>query len=348
MKIIRLLLFPMSLLYALAVVIRNFAYDLKIFRFKRFSLPVISIGNLAVGGAGKSPMTEYVIRLLKDRYKVSTLSRGYGRKTRGFLYVEQSSTAAEVGDEPLQFKQKFPEITVAVCEKRVDGIEKLQSNHDVILMDDAFQHRAVKPGLSLLLFDYNQIFKPQWFLPTGDLREPLSGRNRADILVITKTPAVLSDSKKAEILRRIKPFPNQQVFFSYIKYESLFSPDNSLSRPLSSLNEETRVILLTGIANPKPLVEEVGELTRHVQHHQYPDHHLFTQKNILKLAQAFEKLKSVDKLIVTTEKDMQRLRSSEGFELLKDLPIFFLPISVKIHEHEDRFNSLILNYVTGN
>ena len=191
-----MLLFPISLIYWGVVWLRNLAYNAGIFKSEKFHIPVISVGNLAAGGTGKSPMTEYLVRLLKEQYKIATLSRGYGRKTKGFLEVEKNSTSEQTGDEPLQFKTKFPEITVAVCENRAVGIEELEAEHDVIVLDDAYQHRAVKPGLSILLFDYREVFKMQFCLPTGNLREPLSGRKRADIIVVTKSPEGLNAQEK--------------------------------------------------------------------------------------------------------------------------------------------------------
>lgn len=210
---LRWLLFPFSLLYGLVVVIRNWCYNAGILKSREFDLPVIAVGNLDVGGAGKSPMTEYLIRLLKGNYKLATLSRGYGRKTKGFQVADAHAQASGIGDEPAQFKNKFPNVTIAVAEKRVEGIEQLQSSHDLIILDDAYQHRAVKPGFSILLFDYNRIREPRLLLPAGNLREPFAGRKRADIIVISKCPAALKRIYQFELQKRVKPFPNQAVFF---------------------------------------------------------------------------------------------------------------------------------------
>ena len=214
MKYLRWLLVPFSLLYcSLVVIIRNYCYDAGLLKSTSFpTKPVISVGNLDVGGAGKSPMTEYLIRLLKDKYKLATLSRGYGRKTKGYLTA--TATATNLGDEPAQYKAKFPDITVAVCEKRVEGIQKLLPDHGVILLDDAFQHRAVSPGLSILLLDYNRLGEPHLLLPAGNLREPFSGRWRAQVIVVTKCPATLSDDEKSTAAQRIEPLPYQKVFYS--------------------------------------------------------------------------------------------------------------------------------------
>jgi len=347
MRLLRLLLFPFSFLYALAVVIRNAAYDLGIFKSRRFKIPIISVGNLAVGGAGKSPMTEYLVSLLKDEYKLATLSRGYGRRTKGFLTVKTSSLAEDIGDEPLQFKKKFPEITVAVCEDRVEGIKELNQHHELIIMDDAFQHRAVKPGLSILLFDYNSLQKFQWFLPTGDLREPFGGRKRADLMVITKAPPNLSDEEQSSLIAKAAPYPHQEVFFSSFEYASLQGlSDSTAVRELSDIKADTHVFLLTGIANPAPLFKFLNQFTNHISFQRYADHHHFTRKNIAKLVKEFKAASSSDKLIVTTEKDAQRLSSYHVQELLRPLPVYYLPVKAIIQSPGDaQFNDIIREYV---
>ncbi len=346
MKSFRLLLFPFSLMYGLGVMARNLAFDLGIMKSKEFDLPIISVGNLSVGGSGKSPMTEYLVRLLKDKYKISTLSRGYGRRSKGFRLVDQNSLSTEAGDEPLQFKRKFNDITVAVCENRVEGIRKLEADHELVILDDAYQHRALRPGLSILLFDYNSISGFKMLLPAGDLREPVWEKDRADILVITKTPPGLDQADRQEILSLIKPRNQQEIFYSYLEYGSLRAFDEEKEdRKLLSIKVSTEIVLLTGIANPAPLLSEIGGYTQLITHHRYPDHHNFTKKNISKLVQAFAALQAADKLIITTEKDAQRLGSVEAKELLKGLPVYYLPVEAEIHEPEKaRFNELIEKY----
>jgi tetraacyldisaccharide 4'-kinase len=346
MKPVRLLLLPFSFIYGLGVITRNLAFDLGILKSREFDLPVISVGNLSVGGSGKSPMTEYLVRLLRDKYKVATLSRGYGRKSKGFLFVDKGSLSTESGDEPLQFKRKFNEITVAVCEDRVEGIRRLEKDHELIILDDAYQHRAVRPGLSILLFDYNSIFKFKMLLPAGDLREPVWEKNRADLIVVTKTPPSLDQADRKEIFEILKPRDQQEVFFSYLDYGNLKPLDESLEdRDLLSVKVTTKVFLLTGIANPGPLVFEIGGYTQHLEHHQYPDHHNFNRKNIAKLVRSFRALDEPDKLIITTEKDAQRLGSAEARELLQGLPVYYLPVQAEIHEPERaQFNDLIQKY----
>jgi tetraacyldisaccharide 4'-kinase len=381
MKYLRWLLFPFSLLYGLVVVIRNWCYDAGIYKSYTAKVPVISVGNLDVGGAGKSPMTEYLIRLFKDDHKLATLSRGYGRKTKGFVVnskvesqrskVENSDSpithniqptthithntspathhttltiAQQIGDEPAQFAQKFPDITVAVCEARVEGIKRLQGEHDLIILDDAYQHRAVKPGFSILLFDYNRVNEPHLLLPAGNMREPFSGRKRADVIIITKCPEILSADEQAAIIKRIKPFYRQQLFFTSIAYQLLLDMDGKTADV--SINSDTAVFLLTGIANANPLVQHLQKFTSHIIHHNYPDHHRFSLKNISKLAGEFSACTAKNKLIITTEKDAQRLVEHELLPLVKQLPVLVMPIGVNfLNGTQQQFNKLVINYV---
>jgi len=307
-------------------------------------MPVISVGNLDVGGAGKSPMTEYLVRLLKDHYKLATLSRGYGRKTKGFLTVTTDSTAEQVGDEPLQFKHKFPDITVVVCEKRVDGIKELTNTHNLVLMDDAYQHRAVKPGLSILLFDYNRINEPHLLLPAGNLRESFSGRWRADIIVISKCPEQLSNEQQQAIIYNMEPLPYQSVFFTSIDYLPLQDLNGKKSEVI--LDSDTTVFLLTGIANPRPLVQHIKKYTSKLVHHNYPDHHRFSLKNISKLADEFAACTAQKKVIITTEKDAKRLVEHELLPLVQSLPVLVIPIGVQFLNNEaQQFDQLVIQYV---
>ena len=376
MKYLRWLLFPFSLVYGLVVIFRNWCYDAGVFKSYKFTKPVISVGNLDVGGAGKSPMTEYLIRLLKDNYKLATLSRGYGRKTKGYLVAGEEESqesgvrsqgsivpgvppvpvvssvpggalATQIGDEPAQFKHKFPDITVAVCEKRVEGIQKLMPDHDLVLLDDAYQHRAVEAGLSILLFDYNRINEPHLLLPAGNLREPFSGRWRAQVIVVTKCPAQLATDEMDAVAGKIGPLPYQALFFTSIAYQAL---ENLEREPAGlTIDSDTTVFLLTGIANAAPLVKHLSGLTTHIIHHNYPDHHPFTLKNITKLAIEFSACPSQKKIIVTTEKDAQRLDKSwfnTGLSAGEKLPVFVLPIRVEfLNGNGQQFDQLITAYV---
>jgi tetraacyldisaccharide 4'-kinase len=368
MKYLRWLLLPFSLFYGLVVIMRNWLYDAGLFKSYRFTKPVISVGNLEVGGAGKSPMTEYLIRLLKPDYKLATLSRGYGRETKGYLVAGEkpqesrvrnqeittatttttaSSLSKQIGDEPAQFKQKFQDITVAVCEDRVEGLKQLMPGHDLVLMDDAYQHRAVEPGLSILLFDYNRIKGPHFLLPAGNMREPMSGRWRAQVIIISKCPAQLTDAEKTALAHKIEPLPYQQLFFTSIAYQSLH--DLSGNSAGISIDSSTTVFLLTGIANPQPLLQYLSNSTSHIIHHNYPDHHPFTLKNITKLADEFAACSSQKKIIVTTEKDAQRLDESwlNARQLTDEkLPVFVIPIRVEfLNGSGNQFDKIVLEYV---
>ena len=307
-------------------------------------MPVIAVGNLDVGGAGKSPMTEYLVRLLKDHNKLATLSRGYGRKTKGFLTVSTDSTAEQVGDEPLQFKHKFPDITVVVCEKRVNAIKELTHRFNLVLMDDAYQHRAVKPGLSILLFDYNRINEPHLLLPAGNLREPFSGRWRADIIVTSKCPEQLAADEQQALINKIDPLPYQSLFFTSIVYLPLQDLNGKKSDVV--LDNNTTVFLLTGIANPKPLVQYIKKHGSALVHHNYADHHRFSLKNISKLADEFAACTAQKKIIITTEKDAQRLLEHELLPLVQSLPVLVIPIGVQFLNNEaQQFDQLVIQYV---
>lgn len=344
MKFLRLLLFPFSLIYGLIIVIRNWCFDAGLLQSRKFNLPVIAVGNLTIGGAGKSPMTEYLIRLLKTEYNIATLSRGYGRNTKGFLLAGANASASQVGDEPSQFKHKFPDVTVAVCEKRVDGIEQLQDSHDLIILDDAFQHRAVKPGLSILLFDYNGLDNPRLVLPAGNYREPFSGRWRADIIIISKCPVDLPADEQERIIYDMAPLPYQQIFFSAINYIALHDLKGNNTNIV--IDSDTTIFLLTGIANPDTLLKYIKTYTLHVIQHNYPDHHRFSLKNITKLADEFSTCGAQKKLIVTTEKDAQRLGEQELSSLVNKLPVLVLPISITfLGKGQEQFDQLIIEYV---
>ncbi|GAB2684177.1 tetraacyldisaccharide 4'-kinase [Mucilaginibacter koreensis] len=344
MKYLRLLLFPFSLLYALVVTLRNWCYDAGWFKSEQFNLPVISVGNLTVGGAGKSPMTEYLVRLFKSEYSLATLSRGYGRKTEGFIIADTQAAAETIGDEPAQFKQKFPEVIVAVCEKRADGIRRLQADHNLIILDDAYQHRAVTPGFSILLMEYGRLKEPHLLLPAGNLRELFSGRSRADVIVVSKCPPELNKQQQMELLPYIKPLPHQQVYFTSIAYQPLQSL--STGATIAMPGAGATVFLLTGIANIKPLLQYIRQHTPGIILHNYPDHHQFTLKNITKLADDFNRCTSISKLIITTEKDAQRLKNEALMALLQPLPIYVLPIGIQfLNQAAEQFNITIKNYV---
>ncbi|MBS1655535.1 MAG: tetraacyldisaccharide 4'-kinase, partial [Bacteroidetes bacterium] len=259
LKSFRILLLPFSLLYWLVIKIRNWMYDKNIFRSASFGLPLICVGNLSVGGTGKSPMVEYLVNVLKDKFNVTTLSRGYKRKTKGYALADENSTALDIGDEPMQFHLKFPDVPVAVGEERIEAIPQLlhdKPGTEVVILDDAFQHRAVKAGLNILLTDYNNLFTRDFFLPTGDLRDLKSGYKRAEVIVVTKCKPDLSMTEKNKIIKEIDPLPEQQIFFTAIEYGGLY---NMVSQEKRTITSKTEVLLITGIANPRPLKKHLEE-----------------------------------------------------------------------------------------
>ncbi|MFD1631334.1 tetraacyldisaccharide 4'-kinase [Pseudopedobacter beijingensis] len=348
MNYLRLLLFPFSLVYGFVVWVRNRFYDCGWKKSTSFSIPTIGIGNLEVGGSGKTPLTEYLIRNLSPKYKIATLSRGYGRKTRGFRWVGVHDEVSLVGDEPLQMKQKFPDISVSVCESRVEGIHQLQKNHDLVLLDDAFQHRAATLGYHILVFDYNHLAYPKLLLPAGNYRDLFSERKRADLIVISKCPTFMSMDERVKINYQMVN-NGQKVIFSSIKYaDNLQQIITGETMKLSSIQQETKVLLITGIAKPQPLLTELRKYTNYITHHFYSDHHQFSKKNMLKLVEEFEKLPSGNKIIITTEKDATRLNTAENKSYIINLPVYQLPIEVCFLDNDKAvFDQSIKEYVTS-
>ncbi|WP_443944471.1 tetraacyldisaccharide 4'-kinase [Pedobacter sp. AW1-32] len=344
---LRLLLLPFTLIYALAITLRNKLYDWRILPSVKFDLPVICVGNLAVGGSGKTPTTEYLVRLLAD-YKVAILSRGYGRKTKGFILADVQSTAESIGDEPLQYYQKFQQVTVAVCEDRVKGIEQLKQNHDVIILDDAFQHRAVRAGFNILLFEFRKLGTLQFLLPAGNLRDLFSSRKRADVLMVTKSPVPLLHVAQQASINELQANQNQKVLHTYLKYGNLIHVYDNHLIELDSV-KAYEIFLLTGIANPQPLIEELGKYSKTIKHEEFPDHYAFKRSDIERFVSNFNAGLKKDKIIITTEKDSKRLKATGFEDLLVNLPIYYLPIEVDLFE-EDKvtFDALILNYVKSN
>ncbi len=330
MKLLRKILFPIVPIYFFVTWLRNKLYDWKIKKSTSYSLPVVCVGNLSVGGTGKTPMIEYLIRLLKDNNKVAILSRGYKRKTEGFQLADVSATAESIGDEPFQFYSKFKnDVLVAVDSDRRNGIENLNEKQpNIILLDDAFQHRKVKAGLNILLTTYDNPYFKDMVLPTGNLREPQQGAKRADIIVVTKCPETLNASEKVEIIKQIDPKPHQQVFFSSIAYSNtLFSATKS--KVLDSLESFT---LVTGIANAMPLVNFLNEKQLSFNHLNFKDHYDFTKDNIADLEKK--------DLIITTEKDFMRLKQ---YDTLSE-KLFYLPITVNI-DNPKKFNKIITDFI---
>ncbi len=341
-NIIRIFLWPFSLIYGLLVFFRNKAYDLGIFKSYTFPIPTLCIGNLAIGGSGKTPATEYLVELLKD-YKIAILSRGYGRRTKGFILAKDGVTAADIGDEPLQYFHKFKQVTVAVCEDRVEGVKKLMQDHDLILLDDAYQHRRLASGYKILLFEFDKLLKPQFLLPTGYLREPLWARQRANAILVTKSPSHINTMDRIAIHKKLDMDAGQRISFAHIAYGQLIAV---YGQSIPSLQIETKVYLLTGIANPEPLKQYIGQLVDQVITFTYPDHHEFKKAEIAALAEKFQQDSCPEKVIITTEKDSKRLLSTEIKDLLLNLPIAYIPIKMELAKKDKTaFEEKILDYV---
>jgi len=343
----RILLLPISLLYHIVLTIRHKLYDWHILRTTRFEKPVICVGNLNLGGTGKTPHTEYLIRLLKNDYRVATLSRGYGRRTKGFKLAETSSTYNDLGDEPLLYFKKFPGIQVAVDEDRVDGVTRLlgEQGVEVVLLDDAFQHRSISAGLNILLTEYQRLYMDDYLFPAGTLRDVKSAAKRADIIVISKAPKDLSEVEKQQITDKLNTSENQKVYFSYLEHEAL-QPLNEAAKAFSP-EEADGAFAFCGIGNPKPFVEELKKRYHTVDFLPFGDHHAYKEKDMKAVLDWFEKLDGEKKIIVTTEKDAMRLTNSPYLCQFERTPLYDLPVSVRFHE-EEKFNDEILSYVRKN
>ncbi|CDB11357.1 tetraacyldisaccharide 4'-kinase [Bacteroides sp. CAG:633] len=347
-------LLPLSWLYRMGTDIRNKFFDWGWLQSKSFNLPVICIGNLSVGGTGKTPHTEYLIKLLQNEgLHPATLSRGYKRRIKGYLLASPKSTAQQIGDEPCQMKQKFPDIQVAVDENRCHGIEqllKLQSPPvDVILLDDAFQHRHVKAGLNILLTDYHRLFCDDTLLPAGRLRESAKGKSRAQIVIVTKCPEDIKPIDFNIITKRLHLYPYQQLYFSTFRYGMpvpLFPQVARSRQTLSWLTGDEQVLLVTGIASPAPLLNEVKAYTQHVHLMAFADHHNFSSKDIQQILDKFRQLEEWKRLIITTEKDAVRLKQHPDLpEEIKPY-IYVVPIEIEILQNQQHnFNQNIIDYV---
>jgi len=335
LNIIRKILFPFGPIYYVVTWIRNRLYDIGIKKSIAFDFPVIAVGNLSVGGTGKSPMIEYLIRLLIEETSLATLSRGYKRETSGFQVVEVDSLVKDVGDEPLQFKKKFPGISVGVDANRIHGIKKLRGINcpSVILLDDAYQHRKVRAGLYVLLTAYGDLYCDDIVLPSGNLREPRRGANRADIIVVTKCPKTLGVNEQLEIKKKLQVKSNQKIFFASIEYASQL--DNGARHISYQDLKKGKFTLVTGIANPKPLVEYYKSLGMKFDHLSFPDHHNFSYLELKEL--------KTKRLIVTTEKDYVRLQSH-----LSENQLWFQPIQIRIITDQNLFDRSIHEFALKN
>ena len=345
-------LLPFSWIYGSIVRFRNWLFDMGLKKSKSFSIPIISVGNITVGGSGKTPHVEYLIRLLHDKAKIAVLSRGYKRKSHGYVLAEESTTMPEIGDEPFQMHQKFSDIYVAVDAKRARGIENLQNDEatkdvDVVLLDDAFQHRYVKPGINILLVDYHRLIIYDKMLPAGRLREPLSGKNRADIVIITKCPKDLKPMEFRVLTKAMDLYPFQKLYFTSIDYDTPKGVFEEKQIELDKL-QDYHVLLLTGIASPKQMEHDLKPMTKDITNLSFGDHHSFKGKDIDRINDAFESMPE-PRIIITTEKDAVRLRETEGlYEKVKS-NMYELPIKVSFMlDQQNNFNEKIISYVRKN
>jgi tetraacyldisaccharide 4'-kinase len=342
-SLLRKLLYPFSILYGEITSARNIFYNKGILKSTVFNIPIIVVGNLSVGGTGKTPQVEYLTRLLQDKYKVAILSRGYKRSTKGFVIANKTTNAKAIGDEPMQYYTKFNNIIVAVDADRVHGItalSKLADKPDVILLDDAYQHRKVEAGLNVLLTSYGNLYIDDTMLPTGNLREKVNGAERAQIIIVTKCPEELSENEQFEITKKLKAELYQTVFFSTIKYgKEIIGKENRLSID-ELLNYE--IVLVTGIANTEPLVTFLNKIKCSFEHLNFADHYNFTENDLQKIKSTCSKIKATNpealSLILTTEKDY--VRSFTGID-----NFYYLPIETGFIAHQEDFNKLIKKYV---
>jgi tetraacyldisaccharide 4'-kinase len=345
-------LLPLALIFGLITFIRNWLYDLGIIKSYQPLKHTICVGNLSVGGSGKTPHVEYLINLLKTEYLLATLSRGYKRKTTGYIIADATSTAEDIGDEPLLYKTKHSDLTVCVEVNRVKGVKKLAERDpspQVIILDDAFQHRPIKCGLNIVVSEYENIFYNDHLMPLGRLRESRSGMRRADIIVISKTPEKTTAVDIRNVMKDVNPLPHQYVFFSYLKYGDIYSISN-VNEKLSTLNDlfRYRLIVFTGIANPSPMITYLKEYSAGISHLPFEDHHEYTVADIANIQKYYETFEGGNKIIVTTEKDLMRLKIPEIWAIAERMNIFVLPVEVTFKDKAEEFNEIILKYVRTN
>ena len=352
MSLKKIFLFPFAVIYGIITSFRNLLYDWKILKSKSFEVHTICVGNLAVGGTGKTPHVEYLINLLQNDFKIAVLSRGYKRKTSGFIVADQTSTALDIGDEPLQYKTKNPHLDVCVDANRVNGVKKileLPQPPKVIILDDAFQHRAINCELNIVISEYTNLYINDCMLPAGYLRESKRGINRADIIIISKTPEKTSAVELRTLIRDLKPSAHQQIFFSWLRYGELTGFQNP-AETIDTLNDlfRYRIVLFTGIGNPTPMVTYLKEYASDIKHIQFPDHHAFSLQDIANIRGELDTIEGGNKIVVTTEKDAMRLMGNDLQDIANTLPLYILPIEVDFKDKTQEFNETIINYVRTN
>ena len=350
-------LLPLSWLYGIVIWLRNQLFEIGILKSRAYKIPIIAVGNITVGGAGKTPHVEHLVRLLQDKIKVAVLSRGYKRKSKGYVLADDDSTVHDIGDEPCQMKQKFPKVLIAVDKNRRRGIDRLTTDEstkevDVILLDDAFQHRYVKPGINILLVDYHRLIIYDKLLPAGRLREPMKGKRRADMVIITKCPKDLKPMEYRVLTRAMELYPYQDLYFTTLEYgalQPLFDVPGEQERieKLESL-KDFHVLLLTGIASPKQMMDDLKPYCPNITPLSFSDHHRFRQKDIRRINETFESLPQ-PRVMITTEKDATRLLHVEGLSDEVKAGTYTLPIQIKFMlEGKENFNNKILSYVQKN
>lgn len=344
----RFLLYPIAWIYGIIISVRNHLFDTNVLKRKSYNIPIISVGNITMCGTGKTPHTEYLIRLLKNSCKTAVLSRGYKRLTKGYVLATDKTEMKEIGDEPYQMHQKFPDVTVAVCEKRCEGVERLLDEEKVeaVILDDAYQHRYIEPGLSILLVDFNRPIARDHLLPVGMLREPMSAKKRADIIVVTKCPRDISPLDIRVCTNDIRVLAFQKLFFSTLDYsplEPLFQKELP-KIPLFDL-KKTNVLLVTAIGSPEQIIKDLEPYGAKFKELHYRDHHQFTEKEVYEINETFSFMPS-PKIMITTEKDATRLLHLNGFSLDLKKSAYTLPINVRILlDQEEEFNKIVLDYV---
>lgn len=341
---LRFLLFPFALLYGIVIYIRNFLFDKKILPSNHFDIPTICIGNVSVGGTGKTPMTEMLLTMLQRQYKMATLSRGYKRKTKGFLIADEKTTADDIGDEPMQFHNNFPNVLVSVGEDRshaIQALSALSTAPQAILLDDAMQHRKVKADCNILLTDYSKLYVDDFFLPVGTLRDQRSSSKRANLIVVTKCPPNIGLDEKKEITTRLRPLPHQQVFFSAIAYGT---PYNLLTKEPYFFSENAEIIAIAGIAKPQPYFDYLATKTHHLEKIVLPDHHDFTEEDIEKIFSTSTKHNAdKDFIFMLTEKDATKILSYQQVFINISAHIYVLPINCTIlYNESDDFRKKII------
>ncbi|MES2513026.1 MAG: tetraacyldisaccharide 4'-kinase [Bacteroidota bacterium] len=348
----KILFFPFAVIYGIITSFRNLLYDWKILKSKSVDVHTICVGNLAVGGTGKTPHVEYLINLLQNNYKIAVLSRGYKRKTSGFIQATQNSTALDIGDEPLQYKSKNPTLEVCVDANRVNGIKKIlefPEPPNVVILDDAFQHRALNCELKIVVSEYTNLFLNDCMMPSGYLRESKKGIKRADIIIVSKTPDKTTAIEIRNTIKDLKPLAHQHLFFTWLKYGELMGFQNRADT-IDTLNDlfRYRIVAFTGIGNPDPMITYLKEYSSEVKHISYPDHHQFTIQDIADVRAKLDAIEGGNKIVVTTEKDAMRLRDTDLQDIANTLPLYVLPIEVDFKDKAQEFNDTIINYVRTN